>query len=165
MVIDGGALGDHADREQRRGHREESSKNKPLGAHARNAAPSRRLEVKRLTSTRLEAAQCPHDAHHHRDHRPAAIACSLTAAAYRKRVADTGQVARDALLERQPINGGTRLSFDDTPGVRERLEAFVAAESECCPFLRMNLRTGDLRLVLEVTGPELAAAIIEELFA
>lgn len=96
---------------------------------------------------------------------PAPIACSLTAAEYRKRVADTGQVARDDLLERQPITGGARLSFDDTPGVHERLEAFVAAESECCPFLTMNLRTTDGRLILEVTGPELAAPIIEDLFA
>jgi hypothetical protein len=96
---------------------------------------------------------------------PTPIACSLTGAGYRKRVADTGQVARDALLERQPIDGGARLSFEETADVRERLEAFVAAESECCPFLAMNLRAADGRLVLEVTGPELAAPIIEELFA
>ena len=96
---------------------------------------------------------------------PAPIACSLTGAEYRKRVAEIGQVARDALRERRPIDGGVRLSFEATADVRRRLEAFVAAESECCPFLTMNLRAGDGRLVLEVTGPELAAPIIEELFA
>ena len=96
---------------------------------------------------------------------PAPIACSLTGAEYRKRVADTGQVARDALRKRQPIDGGARLSFDASPEVRERLDAFAAAESECCPFLTMRLRATDGRLVLEVTGPELAAPIIEELFA
>ena len=93
------------------------------------------------------------------------IACSLTGAEYRKRVADTDQLARDALRERVLIDGGARLSFDDSAGVRERLEAFVAAESQCCPFLAMNLSPGDGRLVLEVTGPELASPIIEELFA
>src|SRR4051794_12956677 len=93
------------------------------------------------------------------------IACSLTGAEYRQRVADTGQVARDALLNRQAIDAGARLTFDNTADVRERLEAFVAAESECCPFLTMNLRAADGHLVLDVTGPELATPIIEELFA
>ena len=93
------------------------------------------------------------------------IACSLTAADYRQRVADAGQVARDALRERQPIDGGGRLTFEDTTDVRRRLEAFVAAESSCCPFLTMSLTSTAGRLVLDVTGPELAAPIIEELFA
>ena len=52
-----------------------------------------------------------------------------------------------------------------TAGIRGRLEALVAAESECCPFLIFNLYATDPRLVLEVTGPEQAAPIIEELFA
>jgi hypothetical protein len=93
------------------------------------------------------------------------IACSLTAAGYRQRVADTGQVARDALLERRPIGGGARLSFEETADIRRRLEAFIAAESTCCPFLTMSLESNGDRLVLDVTGPELAAPIIEELFA
>ena len=97
--------------------------------------------------------------------RPAPIACSLTGAEYRKRVADTGQVARDALRERRPIEGGARLSFEESADVRERLEVFVAAESQCCPFLTMNLTAGAGRLVLDVTGPEPAAPIIEALFA
>ena len=96
---------------------------------------------------------------------PAPIACSLTGAEYRKRVADTGQVAREALRDRRPIDGGAHLSFEESAAVRERLEALVAAESQCCPFLTMNLSAADGRLVLEVTGPELAAPIIEELFA
>ena len=54
-----------------------------------------------------------------------------------------------------------------TAGIRGRLEALVAAESECCPFLifNLNLAAADPRLVLEVTGPEQAAPIIDELFA
>ena len=95
---------------------------------------------------------------------PTPIACSLTRADYRKRVADIGQVARDALRRRQPIDGGARLCFDDTADVHERLEAFVAAEAECCPFLTMKLHAAGGRLLLEITGPEPAAPIIEELF-
>jgi hypothetical protein len=92
------------------------------------------------------------------------IACSLTAADYRQRVADTGQVARDALRERRPIDGGARFAFDETADIRQRLEAFVAAESTCCPFLTMRLESDGDQLLLEVTGPELAAPIIKELF-
>lgn len=93
------------------------------------------------------------------------IACSLTAEDYRQRVADTGQAARDALRERRPIKGGARLTFEDTADIRPRLEAFVAAESTCCPFLTLTLHSEAGLLVLDVTGPELAAPIIEELFA
>ena len=96
---------------------------------------------------------------------PAPVACSLTGAEYRKRVADTGEVAREALCHRRRIDGGARLSFEESADVRARLEAFVAAESQCCPFITMNLAARDGRLVLDVTGPELAAPIIEELFA
>ena len=93
------------------------------------------------------------------------IACSLTAAEYRQRVADTGDVAGQALRERRPIDGGQRLVFQETGDVRRRLEAFVDAESSCCPFLTMHLQSYGARLVLDITGPELAAPIIEELFA
>jgi hypothetical protein len=96
---------------------------------------------------------------------PTPIACSLPGAEYRERVAEIGQVARDALRDRRTIDGGARLSFDDTVDVRERLEALVAAESLCCPFLRIKLHAAGGELVLEVTGPEEAAPMIEELFA
>jgi hypothetical protein len=93
------------------------------------------------------------------------IACSLTAADYRQRVAEAGDVAREALRERRQIDGGERLVFQETGDVRRRLDAFVAAESACCPFLTMSLRSDGGRLVLDITGPELAEPIIEELVA
>jgi hypothetical protein len=93
------------------------------------------------------------------------IACSLTAADYRRRVAETGDVAREALRERRPIDGGERLVFEETGHVRGRLEAFIAAESTCCPFLTMRLQSDGDRLALDITGPELATPIIEDLFA
>jgi hypothetical protein len=91
------------------------------------------------------------------------IACSLTAAEYRDRAADANDLARDALRDRRPIAGGVRLTFD--AGARERLESLIAAEAACCPFLTMALREVAGRLVLEVTGPETAAPIIEEWWA
>jgi len=92
------------------------------------------------------------------------IACSLTAADYRRRVAETGAVARKALRERQPIDSGERFVFEETGDIRGRLEAFVAAESTCCPFLTITLETDGGRLLLDITGPDLATPIIEELF-
>jgi hypothetical protein len=91
------------------------------------------------------------------------IACSLTAAQYRDRTDEIRRFARDTLRDRHAIGGGVRLTFDAT--ARERLEAFVAAERECCPFLTMDLRTAGDGLVLEVTGPEAAAPVIAELLA
>lgn len=88
------------------------------------------------------------------------IACSLTAAEYRNRAADANDVARDALRDRGPIAGGVRLTFD--AAARERLESLIAAEAACCPFLTMDLREAAGRLVLEVTGPDAAAPIIEQ---
>ena len=93
------------------------------------------------------------------------IACSLTGAEYRERVGAAGELTRQALRDRRPIAGGVRLTFAEAAGVHERLEALVAAESQCCPFLTMNLHAADGRLVLDVTGPEQAAPIIAELLA
>src|SRR5829696_5043161 len=85
------------------------------------------------------------------------LACSLAAADHRQRLADLDALRRDALLAHEPIDGGIRLTF--AAAARERVEALVAAESECCPFLTMDLRvTGD-RLVLEITAPEEAGAV------
>jgi hypothetical protein len=91
------------------------------------------------------------------------IACTLSAADHAQRLADVAALGRDALLAREPIDGGTRLTFAAT--ARERVEAFVAAESACCPFLDMDLRVAGDRLVLDVTGPEAAAPIVAGLFA
>jgi hypothetical protein len=91
------------------------------------------------------------------------IACSLTGSDYGRRTEDIGRFARAALRDRTPIHGGVRLTFD--PVARERLQALVAAESECCPFLAMDLQASDGRLVLDVTGPRTAAPVIAELFA
>ncbi|MEA2316227.1 MAG: hypothetical protein QOD44_416, partial [Solirubrobacteraceae bacterium] len=66
------------------------------------------------------------------------IACSLTGAEYRRRADDVGRFAREALLDRRRIDGGARLTFDDTADVRERLGGLVAAESACCPFLTLH---------------------------
>ena len=42
-------------------------------------------------------------------------------------------------------------AWRDEPGVRERLEALIAAEAECCPGLRFDLHEQEGVLRLEVS--------------
>ena len=46
---------------------------------------------------------------------------------------------------------------------RARLEAIVAAEAECCPFLDMDLREEDGALVLEIRAPQEAEPLVADL--
>ena len=90
------------------------------------------------------------------------IACSLTAAA-------AAQSGRDwaALLSRATTSGtrdGVRIELENLPGVRGELERLVALERDCCPFMAMDIRTHDAALVLTVTAPAAAAAILDEVF-
>jgi hypothetical protein len=93
------------------------------------------------------------------------IACTLSPSDYRDRTGEMSALARDALRRREPIDRGVRLTFALGPATEERLRRLVAAESECCPFLGMDLRRDGDALQLDITGPEDAAPIIEQLFA
>ncbi len=101
----------------------------------------------------------------HIDPQDAAVACTLPPEVYRDRAADLSSLAQDALLAREPIHSGERLTFTDTPRIEERLRAAIAAEASCCSFLTMRLDRAADRLVLDVTGPAHSAPIIAELFA
>jgi hypothetical protein len=95
----------------------------------------------------------------------APIACTLTPSEYRDRTGDLSALARRALIAREPLEQGERLTFIDEPGVEEDLAAAVDAEASCCSFLTMRLERRDTGLVLDVTGPAAARPIIAELFA
>jgi hypothetical protein len=90
------------------------------------------------------------------------IACSLTAAELGRRLDEVDQLARKALLRRESIDGGVRLTF--VGDVRARLDTFVAAERACCPFLDLRLSSDGNTHVLQITGPGEAAPMIDELF-
>ena len=93
------------------------------------------------------------------------IACTLSAADYAARTEDTADLARRALRSRQPIPNGTRLTFEAGDDTERRLRDVIAAEAHCCAFLRMDLQPTADALILEITGPAGAQAIIAELFA
>jgi len=50
-------------------------------------------------------------------------------------------------------------------GTRERVAAFVAAESRCCAFLRMELREDPEALTLTIDGPAGSEPVVRELVA
>jgi hypothetical protein len=57
------------------------------------------------------------------------------------------------------------LRFRAAAGTRERVAAFVAAESRCCPFLRLELRDKPAALTPTVAGPAGSEPVVRELVA
>ena len=92
------------------------------------------------------------------------IACTLTADAFRNRTDELTAIASRALRSRQPLEHGERLIFVAADATERELRAAIAAEAECCAFLTMTLRRDDDRLLLDITGPDEARPIIENLF-
>ncbi len=88
------------------------------------------------------------------------IACSLTAAELPTRLAEIEALGRDALVCRQADG---RLRFRGDERTRERLEAIVAAESQCCSFLDFELRRDGTELVLSIGAPAEAAGVADAL--
>jgi hypothetical protein len=81
------------------------------------------------------------------------IACTLTEAERRDLVSAETHAAH-AVVRLRPA-----------AGTRERVAAFVAAESRCCAFLRMELREDPEALTLTIDGPAGSEPVVRELVA
>lgn len=79
------------------------------------------------------------------------VACSLSAEEMPKRLAEMRAIGNDALLSVTP-EGTLRFRADQS--TRDRLEAIIAAESQCCAFLRFDLSEESDELTLIITAPE-----------
>lgn len=88
------------------------------------------------------------------------IACSLDAADLSARRAELTRLGEDALL---PPGRDGSLRFRNDRETRTRLEALVAAEAACCPFLDLTVREEPGALVLEISAPDGAEPVVEEL--
>jgi hypothetical protein len=88
------------------------------------------------------------------------IACSLSAGELPARLAEIQAIGADALLA---VDGPGALRFRNDEPTRGRLEAIVAAESECCGFLAFELKAVGDELKLRITGPEGAEALADDL--
>jgi hypothetical protein len=93
------------------------------------------------------------------------IACTLPRADLRGRLGVFDTLAADALLDQTPIPDGVRSRFRDTADVERRVQELVALESQCCAFLRFDVRRDDGAIVLEITGAPDAQSVIEQFFA
>ena len=88
------------------------------------------------------------------------IACSLSAAELPARLAEMSAIGRDALLAVSP-DGVLRFRADQE--TRERLESIIAAESQCCSFLRFHLAEQRGELVLSIDAQEGAEPLARDL--
>jgi hypothetical protein len=79
------------------------------------------------------------------------MACSLDAAGMEKRLEAMTELGRKSLLGTLLEGGHAELRFSAGEGVPSALEAIVAAEAECCPFLALQLSDegDDVRLTID----------------
>jgi hypothetical protein len=91
------------------------------------------------------------------------IACTLDATALHRRLETMAALGRDALVTGQVDGTQVTLRFAGRAGVRDRVDAIVDAESECCRFLTMHVREEPGAVVLRIDGPEGAEPVLTEL--
>ena len=91
------------------------------------------------------------------------IACSLNATELPQRLAEMAALGRAALLDARTRPTRAELRFAAGAGVRERLEAIVAAESQCCAFLTLAVTEEPDAVLLTIDAPEGAEVVLAEL--
>jgi hypothetical protein len=91
------------------------------------------------------------------------IACSLSATELPQRLAEMADLGRAALVDARMEPLQAQLRFAAGSGVRDRVAAVVAAESLCCAFLTMSVADEPDRVVLTITAPDGAEAVLGEL--
>lgn len=92
------------------------------------------------------------------------IACSLPTGEARDRSALISQLRADAMLDQQTIADGLRTRFRADAATEQRVRNLVAAERDCCGFLRFDLQREPDALVLDITGSPDAQPVIATFF-
>jgi hypothetical protein len=91
------------------------------------------------------------------------IACSLDASELPQRLSEMADLGRTALVDTDQDEKRAELRFAGGRGIRERVEAIVAAESHCCAFLTMRVDDAPGAVVLSIEAPAGAGVILAEL--
>ena len=81
----------------------------------------------------------------------APIACTLTGDELPERLADARELGENALVGLEVLDRRAVLRFI---GERERVDAFVAAESKCCSFFEFEVEEDRERIELRIVTPE-----------
>jgi hypothetical protein len=92
------------------------------------------------------------------------IACTLCPDKMRGRLADLDAVAREALIDKTPIDCGLRHRFRAHPDIEREIRRLAAAEAECSAFLTSTVTTEPSVLLLDITGSPDAQPVIDEFF-
>lgn len=93
------------------------------------------------------------------------IACSLRADEMPARLAEMAAIGRSALLDVEHDATSATLRFRPSDRIRARLAGIVAAETECCGFLDLEVRQEADALVLVMSAPPDAKAVLDDLVA
>ena len=93
------------------------------------------------------------------------VGCSLTAAEMPERLAEMAAIGESSLLSARRADALAVLRFRAGSDTRKRLEAVVAAESECCAWPSMGVRDSLDALELRIAAPEGAEPMLDELVA
>ena len=91
------------------------------------------------------------------------IACSLTASQLPARLAEIAALGAAALIDADHEGDRAELRFTAGADVRRRVDAIVAAESQCCAFLDMCVTEAPGAIVLTIRAPEGAESVLAEL--
>ena len=97
--------------------------------------------------------------------RPLPIACSLGATDLAARGAELRALGGDGLVSVSEAPGRAVLTFRPDAEIRERVDAIVAAESECCAFLDFRVEHGTEATVLTISAPNGGAEVVNGLAA
>jgi hypothetical protein len=91
------------------------------------------------------------------------IACTLDRAKMRQRGEDLRALGRAALTAVERGERHVALRFRPHPGIRERVEQLVAAESQCCAFLDFTITHERDATVVTIVSPPDGAPVMHEL--
>lgn len=91
------------------------------------------------------------------------VACTLEAGEMQVRLQEWRDLVTH-VVDRSPIDGGTRLQLDATTPL-DQLVLLVSAEQGCCSFLAFAITVDSRGLALEVQAPAEGRAMVDSLFA
>lgn len=80
--------------------------------------------------------------------------CSLNHGDLQIRLEEIAKLGSESLVAQETQEDRHLLRFRNDTETRRRLEALVAAEAQCCPFLDLTLAESDDELVLTVVASE-----------
>ena len=93
------------------------------------------------------------------------VACSLDALYMARRLEEMRALGRVALLSAEASGAQAVLRFGSGHETLARLQAIVAEEASCCPFLALELTDGPDHVMLRIHAPDGGEPVLREIVA